>query len=114
METAREKHSRRNYGVQYGDNKMNVCDSCKNIKGTSACKHCDTSDVVNHDAVEHPNHYTSGGIECIEAIRAALSTEEFRGYCKGNMLKYTWREKHKNGDEDIRKAGTYGKFLLGE
>jgi hypothetical protein len=56
------------------------------------------------DMVNHPSHYTAGGIECIDAIKAALTEEEFRGYCKGNALKYIWREKHKGGDESMKKA----------
>lgn len=60
----------------------------------------------------NPSHYASGGIECIEAIRAALTAEEFRGFCKGNILKYTWRERLKNGDEDLKKAIRYFEFLL--
>ena len=63
-----------------------------------------------NDPVEQPSHYKQGGIECIEAIRAALTPDEFRGYCKGNMLKYAWRERHKNGDEDLRKAAVYAGF----
>ena len=63
------------------------------------------------DKVQHPEHYTSGGIECIDAIRAALTPEEFRGYCKGNIIKYTWRERMKGGDQDIAKAGKYIEFL---
>ena len=63
------------------------------------------------DNVQHPEHYTSGGIECIDAIRAALTPEEFRGYCKGNMIKYTWRERRKGGDQDIDKAAKYAEFL---
>lgn len=59
------------------------------------------SDPIN------PDHYKHGGIECIDAIRAALTPEEFRGFCKGNALKYVWRERHKGGDEDLRKAGWY-------
>jgi hypothetical protein len=59
------------------------------------------------DMVEHPPHYTAGGIECIDAIKAALTPEEFRGYCKGNAMKYTWRERMKGGDEDLRKAAWY-------
>ena len=59
------------------------------------------------DMVNEPPHYTQGGIECIDAIRAALTPEEFRGFCKGNALKYVWREKHKGGDEDMKKAGWY-------
>lgn len=64
------------------------------------------------DAVQNPGHYTSGDIECIDAIRAALTPEEFRGFCKGNVLKYTWRERLKNGDQDMRKAARYNEYLL--
>ena len=59
------------------------------------------------DNVNHPGHYTQGGIECIDAIQSALTPEEFRGYCKGNALKYVWRERLKNGAEDLRKAKWY-------
>ena len=64
------------------------------------------------DVVNNPSHYTQGGIECIDAIRAALTDEEFRGYCKGNILKYVWRERHKGGTQDIQKAKTYANFLM--
>jgi hypothetical protein len=59
------------------------------------------------DLVNAPPHYRQGKIECIDAIRAALTEEEFRGYCKGNAIKYAWREKHKGGDEDLKKAAWY-------
>jgi len=59
------------------------------------------------DAVNHPAHYTEGGIECIEAIEAQLTPEEYRGYLKGNVAKYVWREKHKGGNESLRKAQWY-------
>ena len=59
------------------------------------------------DPVNHPPHYKQGSIECIDAIRAALTEEEFRGYCKGNVLKYVWRERHKGGDQDLGKATFY-------
>jgi hypothetical protein len=59
------------------------------------------------DNVNHPSHYTEGKIECIEYIEDKLTPEEYRGYIKGNVLKYITREKHKNGDEDIRKAKWY-------
>ncbi len=59
------------------------------------------------DVVNHPAHYTKGGIECIDAIRSALTPEEFRGYCKGNAIKYSWRERHKGGNEDLKKASWY-------
>ncbi len=62
---------------------------------------------VDVDVVNHPAHYTKGGIECIDAIQAALTPEEFRGYCKGNAIKYSWRERHKGGNEDLKKASWY-------
>jgi hypothetical protein len=59
------------------------------------------------DNVNSPPHYKQGAIECIEAIIAALTEEEFRGFCKGNAMKYVWREKHKGGKESLAKAKWY-------
>lgn len=59
------------------------------------------------DMVNHPPHYKQGDIECIDAIRAALTPEEFRGYLKGSVIKYVWRERHKGGDESLAKAQWY-------
>jgi hypothetical protein len=68
--------------------------------------------VIQEDPVNHPSHYTDGGIECIEAIEAALTIEEFRGYCKGNCMKYIWRERHKGGTESLKKAQWYLNRLI--
>jgi hypothetical protein len=69
-----------------------------------------------YQIVEQPDaptdHYRQGDIECIDAIRAALTDEEWRGYCKGNVLKYTWREKHKGGDGSLVKAQDYLRWAL--
>jgi len=59
------------------------------------------------DNVNHPDHYTTGGIECIDAIRASLGDADFASYCKGNVIKYVWRYRHKNGVEDLKKARVY-------
>lgn len=60
------------------------------------------------DVVNHPYHYTaSGTIECIEAIESQLTEEEFRGYLKGNVVKYLWRERNKGGAESLKKAQWY-------
>ena len=59
-----------------------------------------------------PEHYQQGGIECIDAIRAALGTEGFRDYCAGNVHKYVWRYRHKNGIEDLKKARIYLGWLV--
>lgn len=72
------------------------------------CKPIDTHGLSNQaDMVHNPSHYNVGKIECIHAIEAALSTDEFRGYCKGNVLKYLWRERHKGGTVDLQKALWY-------
>jgi len=59
------------------------------------------------DMVNSPPHYNDGGIECIDAIEASMSQEAFRGYLKGNMLKYLWRYENKGGKEDLDKANWY-------
>ena len=71
-----------------------------------------TSLTTMNDSVNHPAHYTQGEIECIDAIQAALTPEEFAGYCKGNALKYIWREQHKGGAESLLKAQWYLDRLL--
>ena len=59
------------------------------------------------DMVNHPTHYQSdNGIECIDAIRAALGREGFVAYCRGNAIKYLWRDKV-NNVEDRNKAIWY-------
>ena len=59
------------------------------------------------DMVNHPPHYQSdNGIECIDAIRAALGREGFIAYCRGNAIKYLWRDKV-NNVEDRNKAIWY-------
>lgn len=72
-------------------------------------------DAQKADAVNHPAHYTAGGIECIDAIAAA--TEGLTGIeavCTANAIKYLWRWKRKNGAEDLRKAEWYISHLLTE
>jgi hypothetical protein len=63
--------------------------------------------VIQEDLVNHPSHYTDGAIECIEGIEAQQTLEEFRGYLKGNIAKYLWRERHKGGLESLKKAQWY-------
>jgi hypothetical protein len=66
------------------------------------------------DLINHPDHYRQGdGVECIDAIQAALTPDEFRGFCKGNVLKYVWRERHKGGAQSLMKARWYLDRLLG-
>ena len=69
--------------------------------------------MANHfDPVHAPAHYTSGSIECIEAIEAQLTPEEYRGFLKGNVAKYLWREKMKGGTQSLEKAQWYLNALI--
>lgn len=64
------------------------------------------------DPIHNPAHYTQGSIEAIEAIRAALSPEEYRGFLRGQMIKYVWRAPHKGEyEKDVEKARWYAARL---
>lgn len=60
------------------------------------------------DPVNSPSHYTAGGIETIDYIKAKLTPEEFIGYLKGNVIKYTSRAgKKADTIQDLEKAQWY-------
>lgn len=71
----------------------------------------DTKQIADVEISEkdniNPNHYIFGGIETIEYLKAKLTPEEYRGFLKGNVLKYVSREAEKNGEEDLKKAKWY-------
>lgn len=67
------------------------------------------------DMVSHPKHYTQGGIECIDALKAAtVGKRGIEAVCVANVIKYLWRYEEKNGVEDVRKAKWYIERLLKE
>jgi hypothetical protein len=71
--------------------------------------------ALNDDPVNHPSHYTQGGIECIDAIKASMTEAEFRGFLKGQVIKYIWRYELKGKPgEDLNKADFYLKRLRKE
>ena len=70
--------------------------------------HDDEDDMVNH-----PPHYNKYGVECIDALRAATG-EGFEYYLQGNVIKYMWRYRYKNGIEDLKKANWYLELLIAE
>ena len=69
--------------------------------------HNDVTEKEVDDLVNHPKHYTSGNIECIDYINACNFD-----YLEGNIVKYVTRYKHKNGVEDLRKAEFYLRMLI--
>jgi hypothetical protein len=64
-----------------------------------------SSDPIN------PSHYKNA-IETINAIEASMTLEAFRGYLKGNVIKYVTRYEKKNGVEDLKKADWYLSKLI--
>lgn len=67
------------------------------------------------DMVNHPAHYTKGDIECIDAIAAAVTgLTGMEAVCTGNIIRYIWRWKHKNGLEDVKKCRWFIDKLIEE
>ncbi|EAE3096117.1 DUF3310 domain-containing protein, partial [Listeria monocytogenes] len=64
----------------------------------------------NNDKVNNPTHYTAGGIETLDYIKAKVS--DYPSYAAGNILKYVSRYEHKNGIEDLKKAQFYLNDLI--
>ena len=83
--------------------------SCENAE--AEC--CDKEPDI--DMVNHPSHYTQGGIECIDALKAAtVSKTGIEAICTANAIKYLWRYEEKNGIEDVKKARWYIDRLIKE
>lgn len=63
----------------------------------------------------NPDYYRDADIECIDAIRASMTPEAFRGYLKGSVQKYIWRYEDKNADRravDLFKAKWFLERLI--
>lgn len=70
---------------------------------------------MSKDNVNSPSHYTQAGIECIDAITAAVSGKSgIEAVCVANVIKYLWRHELKNGLEDVKKAQWYLNRLVSE
>jgi hypothetical protein len=66
-----------------------------------------------NDKINHPSHYTSGKVECIDAIESAtIGLQGIEAVCTANAIKYLWRWKKKNGVEDLQKAQWYISKLI--
>lgn len=72
------------------------------------------SEDAKTDHVNRPAHYTSGGIECIDAMQAAFGVEAVKDFCLCNAFKYLWRHREKGGLEDLKKARWYLNRLIRE
>lgn len=70
-----------------------------------------TANARPHDMVTRPAHYTAGAVECIDAIRSALGDDAFAAFCRGNVIKYSWRAGLKGPPtQDALKAAFYARM----
>lgn len=67
------------------------------------------------DTVQRPAHYNQSGIECIDAIAAAVKGKSgIEAVLVGNVIKYLWRYELKGGLESVQKAQWYLDRLVKE
>ena len=79
------------------------------MKEKQAMEQSDNKEL--EDMINHPPHYNKAGIECIDAIKA-MTDDGFEYYLQGNIMKYLWRYRYKNGAEDLKKAQWYLTLLI--
>ena len=103
---------------EMSDDMLNKCYSWYKQIGQAACENAQDScygKESNVDMVNHPSHYTQGGIECIDCIKSAtVGKVGIEAFCVGNAIKYLFRYEEKNGIEDVKKARWYIDRLIKE
>lgn len=103
---------------EMSDDMLNKCYNWYKELDLAACENAETKscDVEpDDDMVNHPSHYTQGGIECIDTIKAAtVGKVGIEAFCVGNAIKYLFRYEEKNGIEDVEKAKWYIDRLIKE
>ena len=87
-----------------------ICNGCE----YNDCPHrnesansLESSEISKNNSIDHPVHYNTDGIECIDAMRITQGVEAVKDFCILNAFKYLWRYRHKNGTEDVKKAIWY-------
>ena len=99
---------------QFSDKRHSkMCDKCRDKNANAGTikmknKRVKVNDTKQSDPVNHPSHYNQGGIETLDIIKMCLTEEEYKGYLKGNVLKYRERSQFKgNAEQDYAKAKFY-------
>ena len=103
---------------EMSDDMLNKCYNWYKELDQASCENAEDSccnKEPNVDMVNHPVHYTQGGIECIDCIKSAtVGKVGIEAFCVGNAIKYLFRYEEKNGIEDIKKARWYIDRLIKE
>lgn len=76
-------------------------------KAVDTVRKTKTKSKPREDIVNHPNHYTTGGMECIDEMILVFGKEAVRYFCLCNAWKYRRRCLYKNGEEDMQKSHWY-------
>lgn len=99
----------RAYSYDASDDDVMVSDGVDGVK--EAQWQCE----IREDPVNHPRHYTRGGIECIDALDAAVTgCPPDEAICVANIIKYVWRYRDKTPVESLKKARWYLDRLIGK
>ena len=94
----------------YTENNMHYAEECY-VEITELAREFDNVIAKLMDSTIS-RHYENLEIEPIEVMRKDLSREEFKGYLKGNIIKYILRAPYKGQeDSDYKKAAQYSKWL---
>ena len=103
---------------EMSDDMLNKCYNWYKELDQASCENAEDSccnKEQNVDMVNHPSHYTQGGIECIDCIKSAtVGKVGIEAFCVGNAIKYLFRYEEKNGIEDVKKARWYIDRLIKE
>lgn len=106
------------YGCSKSDVKRHIRNEFENARIIEVIEWIEpeqSKSTLKDDNVNSPAHYTQGGIECIDAIKAAvIGLKNIEAVCTANIIKYLWRWKFKNGLEDLKKAKWYLDYLIKE
>ena len=95
------------------ERRSKMCDDCREKNANAGTikmknKRVKVNDTKQSDPVNHPSHYNQGGIETLDIIKMSLTKDEYKGYLKGNVLKYRERAQFKgNAEQDYAKAKFY-------
>ena len=88
----------------------NEIDKCYDVafgkKEESECSVTQPEKTLKEE-INHPDRYAGGKYECIDVMQDVFGKEDVLSFCKLNAFKYIWREKQKNGVQDMKKAAWY-------
>jgi hypothetical protein len=86
--------------------------SCSEDREPTPILESEMTTIDNRDNVNHPSHYETGKVECIDAMLETQGKEAVQSFCVCNAFKYLWRHRNKNQLEDVKKAIWYlNKFV---